>query len=131
MKTQSSRGIIIKNEKILLIHRIKPSRNYYVLPGGKIEKNENPEQALIREIKEETNLDIISFKKLTEIEDEKRYAYYFIIEKYIGIPEIIGEEKEKSNEIDKYILEWIELKDIKKLNIHPIQIKTRLIELFL
>lgn len=130
MKQKSSRGIIMKNNKILLIHRITPIRDYYVIPGGKIEGNESPEQGLIREIKEETNLDIISFKKWTEIEDEKRYAYYFIIDRFIGNPEIIGEEKDKHSLVNQYILEWIEISKLKKLNLVPIKIKEKIINLF-
>jgi 8-oxo-dGTP pyrophosphatase MutT (NUDIX family) len=31
-------GIIIKNNKILLIHHIKDGKEYYVSPGGTIEE---------------------------------------------------------------------------------------------
>jgi len=44
---------------IVLIKRMYPPfQNYYALPGGFVEKGEKPVQALIREVKEETNLDI-------------------------------------------------------------------------
>ncbi len=44
---------------IVLIKRMYPPfQNYYALPGGFVEKGEKPVQALIREIKEETNLDV-------------------------------------------------------------------------
>ena len=50
-----SRALILDNNKILLIHRFKDGREYFVLPGGHIEEGESEEEALIREIKEETN----------------------------------------------------------------------------
>ena len=53
-------GIIYKNNKFLIAKRnIKKSQGgLWEFPGGKIEKNETYEQALIREIKEEFNADI-------------------------------------------------------------------------
>lgn len=50
-------GMIIQNEKILLIKRKKPPfEGRYALPGGFVEYNEKVEEAVIREIKEETGL---------------------------------------------------------------------------
>ena len=48
----SVRGIIIKDGKILMIHSLK--YDYYKLPGGGIEKGESFEEALIREVNEES-----------------------------------------------------------------------------
>lgn len=47
----SSRGILIENSKILLIHRIKDNQEYYVVPGGGIEDGENYIKTVIRELK--------------------------------------------------------------------------------
>lgn len=55
------KGIVIYNHKILILKRIKPSSDglgYWELPGGGLEYGETPHEALIRELKEETNLDI-------------------------------------------------------------------------
>ncbi len=44
--------------QVLLTKRnIPPFKNYWCLPGGHIEKNEEAEKAIVREVKEETNLD--------------------------------------------------------------------------
>ena len=52
--------LINKFNEILLSKRPKNKHlgGYWEFPGGKIEANESPEQALIREIKEEINIDI-------------------------------------------------------------------------
>jgi len=59
-------AIIEDNDgNIVLIKRMYPPfRNYYALPGGFVEKGEKPVQALIREVKEETNLDVKIVKKI-------------------------------------------------------------------
>ena len=51
-------GVVIKDGKILLIKRVSPPyAGYWAIPGGKIEPGEHVEECVIREIKEETNLD--------------------------------------------------------------------------
>lgn len=65
-------SVIVKDNKILCCKR-GPGRDlegYYEFPGGKIEVNETKEEALIREIKEELNIDIIINKYLTTINHE-------------------------------------------------------------
>ena len=52
----SSRGIIIKNGKVAMVHSLK--YEYYKFPGGGIEVQEDKVTALIREVMEETNIDI-------------------------------------------------------------------------
>ena len=56
-------GVIKKDNKILLIKKAKGVyTNLYDLPGGTIEFGETPEQALIREIAEETGLNAVSYE---------------------------------------------------------------------
>ena len=51
-------GITFIENKLLLITHIKNNREYYVIPGGRVEVGEKAEQTLIREFKEELNLKI-------------------------------------------------------------------------
>jgi len=49
---------VVKDNNVLLLQRIKPPYvGFWSMPGGKIEFGEYPEEAALREIKEETNLD--------------------------------------------------------------------------
>jgi ADP-ribose pyrophosphatase YjhB (NUDIX family) len=57
-------GILIQRKKILLIHRINAGKEYYVFPGGGIEEGESPAEGFLREMKEETNLDIHNYISL-------------------------------------------------------------------
>jgi len=49
---------VVHNDKILLIKRVKnPYKDHWSLPAGKVEFGEHPNEAALREVKEETNLD--------------------------------------------------------------------------
>lgn len=59
----SADGVLIKNNQVLLIKRaIKPFMGSWVLPGGHLEQGETVREALKREVKEETHLDLESYK---------------------------------------------------------------------
>ena len=65
-------GAIIKDNKVFSAQRGNKGETKYKweFPGGKIEKNETPEQALKREFKEELNVDIEVHELITSIVDE-------------------------------------------------------------
>ena len=58
MEQEKSCGAIVinKNNKILLVHH---NAGHWDFPKGHIENGETEEQTAIREVKEETNIDII------------------------------------------------------------------------
>lgn len=70
-------GLIAHEDKVLLIHHKK--LNKWLPPGGHINENETPDDALEREIKEELNLDI-------EIMNEKGTIITGSIIKHLASP---------------------------------------------
>lgn len=52
-------AIIVKNDKILLVQRgVEPFKGYWATPGGYVSWDESTEDAVKREVKEETNLEV-------------------------------------------------------------------------
>ena len=104
-------AVILKNNKFFIAQR---NRNKHMglcweFPGGKVEKNENFEQALKREIKEELNISILINKKIgvENYQDNKINVklHYYLCSQIDG--EFILNEHEDSawvtkNEFSKY-----------------------------
>ncbi len=74
-------GIILKDNKILLLQRSNYTKNYpgfWGCPGGRAEDGESPEQNVIREVKEECNLNFQPTKILKTGIWQNRYYYRFL-----------------------------------------------------
>ena len=54
----SARAVILKGDKIALVYATE--EKYYKFPGGGIHEDEDKKEALIREVREETGLNVIS-----------------------------------------------------------------------
>ena len=120
-------GIIIKDNQILLMRRIKNGQEYFVFPGGGIEQNESTEEAVIRELKEEFDIDVKIDKLAFQIENQGNEEYYFLIKEFSGIPKLSGEEKKRMNEDNQYYPFWRSLDEVKSLsNLYPEQAKQKI-----
>lgn len=75
-------GVIIdKDNKILLVKRKNPpNKGSWAIPGGKVKFGETLEEAVKREIKEETNLDIKVKDLLAVVEIIKEGFHYIILD---------------------------------------------------
>ena len=91
-------------DTILLIKRdTVPFKGYWALPGGRAEPGETVEQTIIREVKEETGLDVAVVRKIGEYHEQGiqggvEYDYYpacFLV-KVVG-----GEMKRQQGEIQE------------------------------
>ena len=90
-------------EMVLLIkRRTVPFKGYWALPGGRAETGEKVEQTIVREVKEETGLDVVVVRKVGEYHEQGvqsgvEYDYYpacFLV-KVVG-----GEVKKQQTEIE-------------------------------
>jgi len=93
-KKESAIALIFdkKKEKVLLVKRRDVP--VWTLPGGKIEKKENAQNSIIREIKEETGYTIKITKKIGEYTPINKLAFFTYL--FEGL--IVKGEKKISNE---------------------------------
>jgi 8-oxo-dGTP diphosphatase len=85
-------ALIISGGRILLIQRARePLKGYWSLPGGAVETGERLEDALRREVREETGLEveivcfIETFERIT-LDEAGRPEYHFILMDYLCHP---------------------------------------------
>lgn len=122
MTNRRSAVIILDKSNILLIHRVKNGEEYYVIPGGTVEKGETPEKAAVREAKEETNLDIDLGGLFWEDITDTRHDYYFISKSHHGNLKLGGPEATRNNENDSYQPEWVSLERLKEITLYPTKV---------
>lgn len=85
------RSFLIEDNNIVAIkYKIGVNKDYYDIPGGKIETGETSEEASIREFKEETGMNILEQKCIGHVILEYPDRIYdfdiYVVEKYNGNP---------------------------------------------
>jgi 8-oxo-dGTP diphosphatase len=71
--------IFDRQGKLLLIHRNTPKRTQWELPGGKVDAGEEPEDAAVRELKEELGVTVRLLKKAGERDfTEDGYTMHYV-----------------------------------------------------
>ena len=114
-------GIIIRDNRILLLRRFWQNQHYYVFPGGGVEKGEDLIEACKRELREELNIEATPGKELfSHINHhyQTRNDHYFWIDDYIGEPE--NGEIDRFTQDDQTFLEWVQIDKLDDLaNLNP------------
>ena len=78
-------GIVIKESKVLIIQRSKGEKGLnnaklsWVFPGGEIEKGESLEQAVVREVMEETGYEVSPLNIISERQHTQFPAHIYYL----------------------------------------------------
>ena len=130
---RSGVGIIVLNQenKVFVAKRIDNPKNFWQMPQGGIDKNENFFTAALRELKEETS--IVSVKLIKEIDDKFTYIlpdhligiiwkgkFKGQIQKWF-IMRFVGNESEiniNTKHPEFLDWKWIDLKDLTKIAVN-------------
>ena len=105
-KEKSCGCIIVEEGKVLLVEQ---TAGHWGLPKGHVEENETEKETAIREVKEETNLDveIISDKRFVEAYMTDRGTYKEVV--YFLAKKIGGEIKNQEEEVKS--IEWLSVEE--------------------
>jgi ADP-ribose pyrophosphatase YjhB (NUDIX family) len=115
------RAIIIENNKLLVMRRDKHGSEYYTLVGGRVDDNESLDDALSREVMEETGL-VVTSSQLVFIEKHQppyneQYIYLCGIAPNEAIGLQNGSEEGLMNRIgiNNHYPEWCEASSFSKI----------------
>jgi mutator protein MutT len=114
--------VIITKDSILLQKRTNKNGIYFgynIIPGGKVKKGESEEEALVREVKEEADVQALSWAKLGKINFKEKgrpvKTSVFIVNKYKG--QVFGRSTKMGS------MFWSPYRNVKKVCKHPISRK--------
>lgn len=116
-------GIAMDKGRLLLIQRSRaPYAGMWSIPGGKLNRGETLEQALAREMREETGLDIEVTRYaglLESIFPDGRDDHYVILDYFV---EVLGGELKAAD--DAADARWFELDMVRTLTTTPMLVES-------
>lgn len=105
-------AIIVSGGRVLLVKRgTEPARGRWSIPGGLIELGESLSQAVIREVREETGLDVEPVELIEILDrihrDGDRVRYHYVIADYLC--RVAGGTLHAASDADA--VRWVERKE--------------------
>ena len=109
--------VLIEDNRVALIERHRAGLDYFVFPGGGVDKGETPEQAAIREAIEELGVEVAIKQKVAIIHFDQSTQVYFLVDRVSGeFGTGTGEEFTDSDPGDPqegiYIPTWMPIEEI-------------------
>ena len=130
-------GMIIHNNKILAMHDQRSP--YYYLPGGRVKLGETVEDAVLREIREELEIDAAIVRPLwlnqgffTEDVSGERFheiCLYFLMD--VSHTDLLskGEQFVLSENNQRHTFEWLRFDRLKDEYFYPVFLKEKILDL--
>jgi len=101
--------ILVSDNKIALIKRVKAEKTYYVVPGGGVDDGEYTDEAAIREVVER-----VEHEQVTHLQ------MYYLVNMTGGVfGSGEGEEYQRSSERGTYEAVWMPLDELKQHHCYP------------
>ena|ERR1035438_1773970 len=127
--SKAARAIIIENNKILVMQRDKNGLQYFTLVGGGVKDGEQLEEAVKREVKEETGLDVISTRLvyIEELPAPYQEQYTFICEVAphgdVQLQEVSEEALMNKIGLNIHTPVWVDLRVFEKIQFRSIHLQ--------
>lgn len=111
---QAVRAIVVRDGHLLVIHRNKFGQEYYILPGGGLQPGEPAEQAVFRQVHQETSMAIVNPRLviIEEAGDPYGVQYIYLCQYVSGEPRLQPSSPEAEiNALGKnlYSPQWLPL----------------------
>lgn len=114
--------VLLSDEGVAAIERVRDGRTYYTLPGGQLDDGETPQEAAVREIHEELGL-IVKLGGLVAVVHFGASTQYYYRAEVLGGEFGTGTGEELSSlpesEAGSYRPLWLDLHQLETLDVRP------------
>lgn len=113
---RSARAIVIDDDHVLVIHRVKDGRTFATLPGGGVEPGETDLMSAERELAEETSL-VARAQRVLGTDDDGNV--FVRMGPAAGELRLGGGEALAHGPANSYTPAWVALADLDRINLLP------------
>ncbi|MCZ8537076.1 NUDIX domain-containing protein [Paenisporosarcina quisquiliarum] len=123
--------ILVENNHVALIKRIRNDSVYYVFPGGGIDEGEDPKTAAKREAFEELGVTVNISECVSKVEFNGT-QYFFLAEIFDGTfgtgqgEEYTGVNSDRGT----YLPTWIDIENLSNLDVKPREVAIKVQSIF-
>ena len=110
---------LLEGDRVALIERHRQGQHYYTFPGGHVDEGETPEQAAVREAREELGVEVKLGRLVARMSWHGKWQYYYPAQVVSGIFGTgSGEEMMVAHpESGTYQPTWLPVSDLQN---HPV-----------
>lgn len=113
----TARGLIVRDDEVLLMERFRDNLHYFSIPGGQIEPGESSPEAVLRELAEETSLLVNLKKQVLRMEESVAAHDVYLCEYLGGEAQLAPDAPEQNYGPDNvFIPRWIKISDLANIN---------------
>ncbi|MDJ0333057.1 NUDIX domain-containing protein [Planococcus sp. S3-L1] len=123
--------VLIQNNKVGLIKRVREDSIYYVFPGGGIEEGETPEIGAKREALEEVGIEVTIQECIAKVNFNG--IQYFFLSEITGGTFGTGQGEEYIDENRNrgiYLPVWIDIDELGSIDVRPKEVVIKIQSLF-
>jgi 8-oxo-dGTP diphosphatase len=123
--------VIVENNKVALIKRIRDGSIYYVFPGGGLEDGETPADGAKREALEELGVEVNVNECISEVEYNGT-QYFFLSEIISGTfgtgqgDEFTDDKRDRGT----YLPVWVNINELQLIDVRPKEVALKIQSLF-
>ncbi|WP_227397089.1 NUDIX hydrolase [Jeotgalibacillus aurantiacus] len=120
--------MLIHQNKVALIKRVRAGQTYYVFPGGGIEPHETPQEAAKREAFEELGVEVEIGELFTTIAYNGK-QYFYLARMISGVFGSGKGEEFKQHNRGSYEPVWLKISELPQYNLLPEEVAQKLYQL--
>ena len=114
-------AVIVHDKRVLLVRRANPPlQGEWSIPGGLVETGETAQEAVVREVREETCLNIQPTQLIEVFErilkdEHSRVQYHYVLLDYRCT--VVGGNAQAASDVSE--LRWTKLEELESLSVPP------------